>query len=789
MKTCVDCDIKNRSASPACRLLIAELCLLVPLLCARGDSPVDWVNPMIGTANGGNVYPGATLPFGFVQISPDTTTDVGSGCSGYRYSDPYVLGFSLNHLSGTGCPELGNILFAPTVGEVKMIPGSALGEGYLSRFSHSQEEARPGYYSVWLPDYQVKVELTATARVGMQRYTFPKTAQAHIILDLWHGVGNHPTHAMLAVENDHTVSGFRNEIDDVCNYLTREKEYYFVAEFSKSFATNGISLDGKAVGGKQACGEDIKAHFDFQTKEGEALVVRVGLSTVSVEGARRNLRAEANTWDFDTVAEAARKEWDETLGKVRIEASDANLKKTFYTALYHTQLMPIVFNDEDGQFRGPDNQVHQANGFNYYTDFSLWDTFRAEQPLLALLQPQRVNDIIRTMLMHYRLLGEQMLPVETFGGRETFVMIGDPSVPVIAAAYADGLREWDANEALSATVGASGRTDEQPPYSDPKHNPYAGFSYYQRQGWIPSTFETRSLPPPGRQSVSKVLEFAYDDACASRLARSLGRNDLAETYAQRSTNWHNVFDPATGFMRGRNADGSWISPFDPARVDFADYTEANAWQYTFFVPHDVPGLIQAMGGDEKFVAKLDELFDTKAAIPNLIPDLTGLIGMYCQGNEPCHNFAYLYNYAGQPWKTQGRIRQVACLYDGTPGGICGNDDCGQMSAWYVFTALGLYPVDPASGVYVIGSPLVDKAVIQLDRKYYQGQGFTIVAKNNSAQNPYVQAAYLNGEPLSRSWITHREIAAGGTLELVMGPAPNKSWGAAQADRPAQALTP
>jgi predicted alpha-1,2-mannosidase len=748
----------------------------------KGSSVVEFVNPMIGTDRDGHVYPGAAVPFGFVQVSPDTPGASGDWCSGYHYSATNLLGFSNNHLTGTGCPDLGNILLMPIVGKLKLPSGNALGEAFRAGFSHDQEEAHPGYYRVFLPDSKVKVELTATTRVGLQRYTFPETTQAHVMLDLWHGLGNHPTEAMLTVENDHTISGFRKEVADSCFDKAGIKEYYFVAEFSRPFDAFGINLNGKHVDGKEAEGSNVKALFDYSTKAGEKLVIKVGLSTVSIEGARRNLRAEATTWDFDAVTAAARKKWEEAVGKIQVETSDTNLKTIFYTALYHTQLTPIVFSDVDGQFRGPDNQVHQAKGFEYYTDLSLWDSFRAEQPLLTLMQPHRVNDIIKTMLTHYKILGQHILPLETFAGRESYCMIGNPSIPVIAEAYAKGLRNWDSEEALSDMIGASERVDES-------HPSYTGYDLYRRQGWIPSRPYNGDGNPS--QSVSKLLEFAYDDACLARFARELGRNEIAEKYARRSTNWLNVFDPTTGFMRGRNPDGSWVTPFDPKRISFADYTEANAWQYSFFVPHNVPSLIKAIGGDDKFVAKLDELFDTKEKMPGVTWQyLDGVIGMYWHGNEPCHNFAYLYNYAGQPWKTQSRARQVATsFYQNKVGGMCGNEDCGQMSAWYVFAVLGFYPVDPASGDYVIGSPLVDKATIKLDRNFCRGSTFTVIARNNSPQNPYIQSATLNGHVLTRSWITHQEISDGGELKLNMGPAPNFAWGATQADRPGQALTP
>jgi len=736
---------------------------------------------MIGTSGEGHVYPGVAVPFGFVQISPDTASSPTDWCSGYDYSARELLGFSLNHLTGTGCPDLGNFHFLPLVGNLNLIIRDLRQRPLTERFSHGQEETHPGYYSVFLADSKVEVELTATCREGVQRYTFPETADAHVLLDLRHGVGNHATDAGLAIENDRTITGFRKEIADSCFSPAGVKEYCFVAEFSRPFASFTILSGGDTIPGTQARGTNIKAFANYRISRGEKLVVRVGLSTVSVEGARKNLRAEVNTWDCDKIVEAAKNKWLQALGKIRIETESADIKTTFYTALYHTQLTPIVLNDVDGQFRGPDNQVHQAKGFEYYTDLSLWDTFRAAQPLLTLLQPERVNDIVNTMIMHYSLLGEQMLPLCAYSGHETYCMIGNPSIPVISEAYAKGLRNWDGKAALSAMIGASEREDEAHACSE-------GLGFYRSQGWIPSRPRAGGSLVP--QSVSKTLEFAYDDACLARFARSVGRDDIGELYARRSTNWMNIFDASSGFMRGRNPDGRWVAPFDPKRVNFSDYTEANAWQYNFFVPHDVSGLIRALGGDEKFVAKLDELFDTKGTLTDNSIGLTGLIGMYCQGNEPCHNFAYLYNYAGQPWKTQVRVRQIAAtFYKSSPDGLCGNDDCGQMSAWYVFTALGFYPVDPPSGVYVIGSPLVDRAIIKVENEHGSERSFMVLARNNSAQNVYIQSATLNGRALTRSWIAHSEIVKGGTLILDMGAVPNQKWGAAVADRPAQALVP
>jgi predicted alpha-1,2-mannosidase len=739
------------------RRLLALAFVLATAACFA-KSPYDSVNPLIGTAEHGHVYPGATVPFGMVQLSPDTRDNGWDGCAGYHYSDDSILGFSHNHLTGTGCPDLGNILLIPTVGELKLTPGAHAGEGYRTRFSHEDEIARPGYYEVFLPDYKVKVELTATPRAGFHRYTFPAAADAHVVVDLQHGVGNAPTDAQLTIEDKSTASGYRRSAG-----WGGDKVYYFVMEFSRPFDSAAVGQVDKDAHGNQTTGKETKGHFDFKTKSGEQILVRVGLSTVSVEGARKNLHADLPNWNFDKVAAAAKEQWTKALAVVDASTADNNLKQTFYTSLYHSLLAPTLLSDVDGQYRGPDGKVHQAQGYDYYTELSLWDTFRAENPLLTLIQPRRVNDLVKTMLEHYKVFGQHTLPVWPEGGKETWCMIGNHAIPVIAEAYFKGFRDFDANEALNDMIASTEKNREQ-------------MEDYRNRGFIPTGDR--------KQSVSKVLEYAYDDACIARFARALGKTDVAEKYSKRSQNWQNVFDPSTGFMRGRNADGSWVEPFDEKAINsinFNEYTEANAWQYNFFVLHDIPGLIAKLGGDEKFVARLDEMFDTKQTIPNLssIPDVTGVIGMYAHGNEPVHHVAYLYNYAGQPWKTQARTRQVATmLYTNTPAGICGNDDCGQTSAWYVFTAMGFYPVDPVSGTYVLGSPLVDKLTISLDK----GRTFTVVAHNNSSANPYIQTVTLNGKPLERSWLSHAEIVAGGKLVMTMGPTPNKSFGTAPAAR-------
>jgi len=731
-----------------------------------GAALTDYAKPMIGTADHGHVFPGATVPFGMVQVSPDTRDGSADdayqdGSAGYHYSDTSIMGFSHNHLTGTGIGDLGNVLLMPTVGELKLVAGKEAGQGYRARFSHEEEEARPGYYRVFLPDSKINVELTATARVGVHRYTFPEATNSHVILDLWHGIGranrSRPTDSALTIEDERTVSGFRRS-----RGWGGDKVYFFVLEFSRPFDAAGLVSGQKEVEGKLARGTNLQGHFEFKTKAGEKIVTRVALSAVSVEGARKNLRAEVTTWDFDAIAAAANAQWEQALGTIRMQSGDKGFLETFYSAFYHVFLAPTLLSDVDGQLRGPDTNVHQVVGFEYYSELSLWDTFRAEHPLLTLVQPNRVNDMVSTMLAHYTFFGQQALPVWVESGKENWCMIGNHSIPVIVDAYLKGFRKWDASEALADMIATTEGSRAQMPE-------------YRTNGCVASR--------KNAEGVSKTLEYAYDDACIARFAKALGREDVADRYAKCANNWQNVFDSDTGFMRGKTGEGGWVTPFNPNAIVTDSYTEENAWQ-SYFVPHDVPHLIAKMRGDEKFVARLDQIFESKEAIVNFSEDVVGLIGMYAHGNEPCHHYAYLYAYAGQPWKTQARIRQICkALYNNTNAGMCGNDDCGQMSAWYVFSALGFYPADPCGGVYVLGSPLAEQATIELAPPYYKGGQFTVIAKDNSPENMYIQSASLNGKPLTRTWITHDQIANGGTLVLQMGPTPNRTWGVASADRP------
>ncbi len=742
-------------------LVLTLLCLLtLPLRSnAAPPTPYQSADPLVGTDAHGHTYPGATVPFGMVQLSPDTRTDGWDGSSGYHYDDTTIDGFSHTHLTGTGVGDLGDLLLMPTVGPVHLDLGTP-GNGYISRFSHNLEVARPGYYKVYLQDPKVTAELTATARCGFHQYTFPASDQSHVILDLNHGIGNTVTGAQVDFENDHTISGSKTS-----NGWAYHRTIYFVMEFSKPFAAYGISDGAQPVpeGTPTAQGKDIRAFVTYHTTADEAIRVKVGISATSIEGARKNLNTEIPGWDFAAVHAAAVKQWTKTLGAVQIETPDVHVRRTFYTNLYETCLAPVLFNDVDGTYLGMDHKVHPGAGFQNYTEFSLWDIYRAEVPLLTILQPGRVSDMSQALLAEYQQNGLHSTPIWPLWDSETFCMIGYHAAPMMVDTYLKGLDPKNA-EAVYQAIRDTAMQDR------------SGLATYKTLGYVASR--------QGEQATSKTLEYAYDDWCIARLAQKLGHTADAELFYQRSANYRDLFDRTVGFMRGRKADGSWRAPFISNGLVGDEYTEADAWQYAFHVQQDVPGLIKLYGGDTGFIQKMDEMFAASSKIHTGIPDISGLIGQYSQGDEQCHHVAYLYDYAGAPWKTQQRVRQVmATLYNDTPSGQCGNNDCGQMAAWYVFSALGFYPVNPASGVYVLGSPAVSKAVLHLDPQHYGGHTFTVIAQNNSAKNIYIQSATLNGKPLRGTWLTHTQLTTGGTLKLVMGPKPNTQWGHSAAARP------
>ena len=723
---------------------------------AADPTPTQSVDPTIGTGGHGHTYPGATVPFGMVQLSPDTRLSTWDGCSGYHNSDNAILGFSHTHLSGTGCADLGDIRIIPTTG----LPED--GDWKANRplpFSHVDETAKAGYYSVLLGEPKVKAELTATAHAGFHRYTFPGDRSAQLVIDLERGISNSPLEGSLSVaQNDKTmVCGYRHS-----KGWAVDKTFYFAAKFSRPFEKIIVNCDGKTSADPNVSGKSVYALLSFK-KSSNPLLMKVGISAVSIDAAQKNLKAEIPDWNFDGTVAAARKNWGDILNRIEIQTSDPAIRETFYTALYHTGIAPTLFNDVDKSYRGLDHKVHATAKFQNYCTFSLWDTYRTEHPLLTIIQPQRVDDFINSMLAHYREFNQNNLPVWSLAGNETWCMVGNHSIPVIADAYLKGFRGFDAEAAYQAM-------------RDTAMQDRNGLNEYKQYGYV--------LTGDGKQSVSRTLEYVYDDWCIAKMAKALGKEEDAKLFEQRAKNYQKIFDPSTQFMRGKTADGKWRTPLNPCEPDFIDYTEGTAWNYTWLVPHDPYGLIALFGGDEPFMKKLDALFVQDTTLLSRLPDLTGLIGQYVHGNEPCQHILYLYAYAGAPWKTAPLVRQVMnTMYSNKTDGICGNDDCGQTSAWYVMSALGLYPVSPSSSVYVIGSPLVDRAIIHLDPKFHKGKSFTIIAKNNSPKNLYVQSASLNDKPLPRSWISHVELTSGGTLVLNMGPKPNLDWAQSPEDRP------
>ena len=727
--------------------------------------PVDDALPMVGTDAHGHTFPGATLPFGFCQLSPDTRWGGWDACGGYYYPDNTIQGFSHTHISGTGCTDMGDVLVLPMVGDLN--PSGTYqpisSDRLKSRFSHDEEVVQPGYYRVKLDTYNILAELTATAHCGMHRYTFPASSQSHILIDLVHGIGNQPTEAELMVENKHLVTGYR-----CADGWAKGRLIYFALETSKPIRNFGLEVDGQPLpeGTADAKGVKIRGHLDFKTSKGEQIILRVGLSPTSVEEAKKNLETELPNEDFDAVRQAARNAWNGNLSRIQIEASNPDIRQTFYSCMYHTMIAPQLCNNADGTYRGTDKQEHPAN-FQNYSTFSMWDIYRAEAPLLMLTEPDRINDFINSMLTFYQQSPDHALPVWPLADYETDCMIGYHSVPIICNAYVMGFRGFDANLALKAMV-------------DTATNGRRRQDEYQKYGYVPWVKGQGA-------ATSRTIELSYDDSCIAQLAEDLGKSDDAAIFSKRAQYYKNVWDPTTQFFRSKQADGTYHEPFDPRQVVQGNniasgyYTEANAWQYAFAALQDVPGMIQLYGGNQSFIARLDELFDQDSYMADWRSDTTGLIGQYSHGNEPDEATPYLYALAGEQYKTAWIVREIELTqYDNTPEGIDGNDDCGQISSWYVWSAIGLYPVNPASGVFVIGSPLVQKAVIKLDPKFYpatRAGTFTIIAHNCSKQYCYIQSAKLNGKPLNHPWITKDDIINGGTLELNMGILPNKNWGA------------
>ncbi|HBS86164.1 MAG TPA: sugar hydrolase [Bacteroidales bacterium] len=734
------------------------------------DNPCNYINPFIGTGGDGHTYPGATVPFGMVQVSPDTRIDHFSKsykwCAGYQYGDSTVNGFSHTHFSGTGHSDMGDVLIMPVCGKFNLQPGNEKdpNPGYKSKFSHENESAKPGYYSVFLDDYGIKAELSATTRAGIHRYTFTKKDSSYVLLDLKSSIYNYSGKVLFSqirIENDSTVTGYRQT-----KGWGENRFVFFSMKFSKPIKSYEIKRDKQfeymGFGNRSnrlknypvMSGQDLMAWFNFDLKENEQLLVKVGISAVDIEGAKRNLDKEIPDFDFEKVKKDAWEQWTVEMQKIIIEGSDEQ-KQNFYTAMYHTMLAPTVYMDVDGRYRGIDNGIHKARGFVNYTLYSLWDTYRAEHPLFTIINKERVGDMIASMLKHREQSVHKILPVWAFHGNETWCMIGYHGVSVIADAYLKGIRNYDVDEAYEAVLASA------------NYGEYGGLKHYIKFGYMPADLEN--------ESVSKTLEYAYDDWCIAQMAKSMDKKEY-HTFLQRAVSYKNIFDPVTKFMRPKNSDLKWKETFDPMFAQYgSDYTEGNAWQYSWYVPHDVAGLIDMMGGNEAFIEKLDSLFTLKGDEDQFkhVEDIAGLIGQYAHGNEPSHHIAYLYNYAGAPWKTQEKIHEIMKgLFSNTPYGLSGNDDCGQMSSWYIFSSMGFYPVCPGSLEYIIGSPCIPKATITVD----EGKTFVMEAKNLSKDNIYIQSANLNGKQLNRTFITHDEIMKGGNLVFEMGAEPNKKWG-------------
>jgi predicted alpha-1,2-mannosidase len=725
---------------------------------------VDFVRPFVGTQGEGNTYPGPPAPFGMVQFSPDTDNELWETASGYEYSDPSIMGFSLTHLTGTGIPDLGDFLFMPQIGNPKLVPGAKddPDSGYRSRYSHDEEEASVGYYKVKLQKSGVTVELTAGERAGMMRMTFPASAEASILTDLHHGLTGKKWKVVwshVRVENNSTVTGFH-----LVNGWARERYLYFAARYSRPFDKAEIISDGQPIiyntyrfrSGKEASGTNLQFVAKYETGERESIIVKAAVSAVSAENALKNLDAEIPGWSFENVRDQTRAKWERELSRIEIEGSEEE-KETFYTSLYHAFLAPNLYQDVTGEYRGLDRNIHRAAGFTNYTVFSLWDTYRATHPLFALIQGPRDADMINSMLAHYDQSIEHMLPIWSLQGNETWCMIGYHAVPVIVDAYLKGVKGFDPGRAYEAI-----KTTAMNPN-------YDNVATYAKLGWVP--FEKEN------ESVSKTLEYAYDDFCIEQMAKALGKKEDANYFAKRAGNYKNLFDPSVDLMRGKDSQGKWHTPFNPHFYDEStgvnDFTEGTSWQYSWYVPHDVPGLIALMGGKEQFTQKLDALFTFREADQSKgVSDIQGRIGEYWHGNEPSHHVIYLYSYAGQPWKAAERLREVVkTQYGNKPNSLSGNDDCGQMSAWYLFTCLGFYPVCPGSDYYVIGAPQIKKATMHLSN----GKTFAMNANNLSDKNIYIQSVELNGKKIDNPFLPYSAVSAGGVLTFNMGREPSK-WG-------------
>lgn len=703
---------------------------------------IGYTNPMIGTDFTGNTYPGAQVPFGMVQLSPDNGLPGWDRISGYYYPDSTIAGFSHTHLSGTGAGDLYDISFMPVTNPYKT---GAEPLGIYSSFSHNDESASAGYYRVLLKDYNINVELTATERCGIQRYTFPE-AESSIFLNLKKAMNwDFTADSHIEIVDSCTIRGYRH------SWGWSPKQYiYFQTRFSRPFEAFQLDTTAITTKDKGRIGTVAIARFDFKTKQNEEILVTTALSGTSMEAAARNLEAEAPKDDFDFYMKQAQENWTKELVKIEVTSDDADKKTIFYTAMYHAMLAPTIYSDVDGSYFGPDGQVHQAEGWTNYSTFSLWDTYRASHPLFTYLQPERVSDMIQCFLHFYEQNGA--LPLWNLYGWETDMMIGYHAVPVIVDAYLKGIGDFDPVKALEACVTTANRDD------------YRSIGFYKEKGYVASDHENWSM--------SKTMEYAYDDYCIARMAEAMGEKEIAYEFYRRSQNYRNVFNPETSFMQPRDSKGNFIPNYDPEAY-IEDICESNGWQYYWSVAHDIDGLIELTGGEARFAERLDSMFTYETTDKSKLPIFsTGMIGQYAHGNEPGHHVIYLYNRVKQPWKTQQYAAQVMhTLYKNMPDGICGNEDCGQMSSWYVFSAMGFYPVDPISGQYEIGSPIFPEVKMYLAN----GKTFVVRAENVSDENIYIQSVTVNGQPYNKSYITHEMIMQGDTIHFVMGNKPGPVW--------------
>ena len=746
---------------------------------------VEYVNPIIGTDGMGHTFPGACVPFGIVQLSPDTDTiphnvngtyqnKVYEYCAGYRYNDPTIVGFSHTHFNGTGHSDLGDILIMPTTGALKLNPGTAdhPENGYRSRYSHDTEKVSPGYYEVLLDDYQVKAQLTATPRVGVHRYTFPKGTNGRIILDLNHGIYNYDGKtlwAQIRVENDTLLTGYR-----ITNGWARTNYTYFAISLSKPIRNYGYKdMEKIKYNGfwrkfpintnfPEMAGRKLVSYFEFDTTETPDLVVKVALSATSTEGALKNLRAEASHKSFETIASEASASWNSQLASIEVDGTD-DQKAMFYTSYYHTLINPSVYMDVDGEYRGLDHNIHQANDFTNYTVFSLWDTYRAEHPFLMLMKPEEARNMAMSMIRHQQQSVHGLLPIWSHMANDNWCMSGYHAASVLADAIAKGA-DINKEEALKAMVATS-----KVAYLD-------GLGEYMERGYVP--FDISST------AASTTLEYCYDDWTIYQTALLANNEAVANEYKGRALNYRRIYDPSIGFARPRYRDGRFKEEFDVLQTHGEGFIEGNSWNFSFHVPHDVFGVMEQMGGDKEFIRKLDELFDMH--LPEKYyednEDITSdcLIGGYVHGNEPSHHIPYLYAWTSQPWKTQYWVREVMNrMYKNHIRGLSGNDDCGQMSAWYLFTALGFYPVCPGTDQYVLGAPYLPYIKLSLSN----GKTFEIKAPGVSDKKRYVKSVRLNGKAYTKMYITHKDITKGGVLEFVMSASPNKTRGQVKADKP------